>query len=62
MKKLSSKITFLVSCGVHDNAWEMWLFSREFTIAAILNSSLLFIVLYKSLASLVELKLLATRK
>ena len=47
---------------VHDNVWEIhvWLFVREYPIAAMLNSSLK-IVLYKSLAGLVELIILAIR-
>jgi len=39
-KKFSSKITVLVSCGVHDNVWELWLFIRELPMAAMLNPSL----------------------
>jgi len=57
MKRLSSKITVLVSYSVHDNIWEIWLFIREFTITAMLK-----VVLCKSLAGLVELKMLASRK
>ena len=40
MKKFFGKIIVLVSYSVHDNVWEIWLFIREFRIAAMLNSSL----------------------
>jgi len=40
MKKLSSKITVLVSYSEHDNGWELWLLIREFPMAAMLNTSL----------------------
>ena len=42
MKKLSTKITVLVSYSEQDNVWELWLFKREFPIhvAAIWNPSL----------------------
>jgi len=39
MKKFSTKIT-LVSYSVHDNVSELWLFKKEFPIAAMLNPSL----------------------
>jgi len=43
MRKFSSKMTLytvLLSNSVHDNVWEIWLFIREFPIAAMLNSLL----------------------
>ena len=38
-QKFSSKITVLVSYSMHDNVWELWLFIREFPVAAMLNPS-----------------------
>ena len=35
----NSTVKLLVSYSVHDNVWELWLFIREFRIAAMLNSS-----------------------
>jgi len=49
--KFSSKILN----RVRDNVWEIWLFIREFPIPA-MQIHHLKIVLYKSLAGLVELK------
>ena len=40
MKNFESKITVLVSYSVHDNLWEVWLGIIEFSVAAMLNSSL----------------------
>jgi len=40
MKKFSIKITVLVSYSVRDIVSELWLFIREFSIAATLNPSL----------------------
>jgi len=65
MDKFSSKsraYTVLVSYSVHENFWELWLFVREFPIAAMLNHLGLKVTLCKSLEGLVELQVLATRK
>jgi len=40
MKNLFFKITVLVFYGVLDNVWKLWLFIREFPIAAMINPSL----------------------
>ena len=39
MKKFSTKITVLISYSVHDKVGEIWVFIKEFPIAAMLNSS-----------------------
>ena len=39
-EKLSTKITVLVSYSVHENVSKLWLFTREFPIATMLNPSL----------------------
>ena len=56
MKNFSSKITLLVSYSVHDNIWELWLFIREFGVAAMLNPSLKPFCEKVYLAGLLELK------
>jgi len=40
MKKFCSKITVLASYSFHDKVRELWLFIREFPLAAVLNKSL----------------------
>jgi len=41
MTKVSCKITILVSYNVYHNVWELWVFIRELSIAAMLNPSLI---------------------
>ena len=54
MNKFSSKI----SLNVHDNIWQLWLFIREFPIAAVLKVHHLKVILSQKLVGLVEYKIL----